>query len=67
EGGPAGLYLACGFSGTGFKTAPAIGAAMAELILDGAARIADISAFSVDRFARGELIEGEHPYEAIWR
>jgi sarcosine oxidase subunit beta len=67
EDGPAGLYLACGFSGTGFKTAPAIGAAMADLILDGAATTADISAFSVDRFARGELIVGEHPYEALWR
>jgi sarcosine oxidase subunit beta len=67
EGGPAGLYLACGFSGTGFKTAPAIGKAMAELILDGAARFADISAFGVDRFRRGELLEGEHPYEALWR
>ena len=50
-----------------FKTAPAIGAAMAELMLDGAATTADISAFSVDRFARGRLIEGEHPYEALWR
>jgi sarcosine oxidase subunit beta len=66
-GGPDGLYLACGFSGTGFKTAPAIGAAMAELILDGAAAFADISAFGVDRFRRGELLEGEHPYEALWR
>jgi sarcosine oxidase subunit beta len=66
-GGPAGLYLACGFSGTGFKTAPAIGKAMAELILDGAATSSDISTFSVDRFAAGRLIEGEHPYEALWR
>ena len=30
-----GLYVAAGFSGTGFKTAPAVGAAMAELILAG--------------------------------
>ena len=65
--GPAGLYLACGFSGTGFKTAPAIGACMAELILDGAARTADIGPFGLDRFAAGRPLVGEHPYEALWR
>src|SRR5271166_6364012 len=30
-----GLFIAAGFSGTGFKTAPAVGAAMSELILNG--------------------------------
>ena len=33
--GPDGFYLACGLSGTGFKTSPAAGASMVELILDG--------------------------------
>ena len=33
----------CGFSGTGFKTAPAIGAHVAELILDGRTTTADIA------------------------
>lgn len=65
--GPDGLYLACGFSGTGFKTAPAIGASMAELILDGAAVTADIATFDPGRFAAGRPIVGEHPYEALWR
>jgi glycine/D-amino acid oxidase-like deaminating enzyme len=65
--GPDGLWLACGFSGTGFKTAPAIGAAMAELILDGEARAADLSPFALDRFAAGRALVGEHPYEALWR
>ncbi|MFN8622434.1 MAG: FAD-binding oxidoreductase [Chloroflexota bacterium] len=65
--GPEGLFLACGFSGTGFKTAPAIGAAMAELILDGRTTTADISIFDPGRFAAGRPIEGEHPYEALWR
>jgi len=65
--GPDGLYLACGFSGTGFKTAPAIGAAMAELILDGAARTADLSPFAPDRFAADRPTVGEHPYGALWR
>jgi len=30
-----GLYLAAGFSGTGFKTSPAVGAAMSDLIMNG--------------------------------
>ena len=65
--GPENLYLACGFSGTGFKTAPAIGGAMAELIWDGAATSADIAPFSPERFAAGRPLVGEHPYEALWR
>ena len=36
--GISGLYVAAGFSGTGFKTAPAVGAAMAALILSGPIR-----------------------------
>jgi glycine/D-amino acid oxidase-like deaminating enzyme len=65
--GPEGFYLACGFSGTGFKTAPAVGACMAELILDGHATTVDISAYALDRFAAGRPLVGEHPYDALWR
>ncbi len=65
--GPDGLYLACGFSGTGFKTAPAIGASMAELILDGRTTTADISDFALARFAAGRGLVGEHPYDLLWR
>jgi sarcosine oxidase subunit beta len=65
--GPDGFYLACGFSGTGFKTAPAIGACLAELILDGRATTADISGYSLDRFAAGRPLVGEHPYGKLWR
>ena len=57
-----GLYVAAGFSGTGFKTAPAVGAAMAELITTGAAKIVDVSPFSYTRFLTGNLIAGEHEY-----
>jgi sarcosine oxidase subunit beta len=32
--GPVGFYVMCGFSGTGFKIAPAAGLCMAELILE---------------------------------
>ena len=65
--GPNGFFLACGFSGTGFKTAPAVGACLAELILDGRATTVDIAAYSLDRFAQGRLLVGEHPYGKLWR
>ena len=65
--GPDGLFVACGFSGTGFKTAPAIGACLAELILDGRSTTADISAYGLDRFAAGRPLVGEHSYGVLWR
>jgi sarcosine oxidase subunit beta len=65
--GPDGFFLACGFSGTGFKTAPAVGACLAELILDGRATTVDIASYSLDRFAKGRLLVGEHPYGKLWR
>jgi sarcosine oxidase subunit beta len=64
--GPEGFYLQCGFSGTGFKIAPAVGACMAELILDGGAKTVDITPFSPQRFAEGRLLKGEHSYDSIW-
>jgi sarcosine oxidase subunit beta len=60
--GIAGLYVAAGFSGTGFKTSPAVGAAMAELILTGASRNIDIAAFSFERLLSGSLIHGANEY-----
>jgi sarcosine oxidase subunit beta len=65
--GPDGLYLDCGHSGMGFKTAPAIGLGMSELILDGAASSVDISPFRFERFAEGSLLVGEHGEEVHWR
>ncbi len=67
QAGPDGFYLDCGHSGTGFKTAPAVGLCLAELILDGAARTVDISPFALDRFAAGRPIAPEHPYGPLWR
>ena len=64
--GPAGFFLDCGHSGTGFKTAPAIGLGMAELMLDGAATSVDLAPFALERFAAGRPLTGEHPYEPIW-
>lgn len=65
--GPAGFFLDCGHSGTGFKTAPAIGLGMAELILDGAAASVDIEPFAFERFAAGRLLTGQHGYRTLWR
>lgn len=65
--GPDGLYLDCGHSGMGFKTAPAIGLGMSELILDGASSSVDISPFRFERFAEGDLLVGEHGEEVHWR
>lgn len=65
--GPAGLVFQAGFSGTGFKIAPAVGLAISELILDGDAHSVDISAFDPGRFAAGKTLRGEYPYGDLWR
>ncbi|HEU0294522.1 MAG TPA: FAD-binding oxidoreductase [Anaerolineales bacterium] len=65
--GPDGFYLACGLSGTGFKTSPAAGASLVELILDGKPKTVDITPFRFARFAEGKLLEGEYGYGNIWR
>lgn len=52
-----GLQLAVGMSGSGFKKAPALGACVAELVVDGHATTAPVEPFSPDRFARGDVIE----------
>ncbi|HXZ89042.1 MAG TPA: FAD-binding oxidoreductase [Candidatus Binataceae bacterium] len=57
------LYVAAGFSGTGFKTAPAVGAAMAELILSGRDHTVDITPFRFERLIEGALIESPNEYE----
>ena len=67
QAGPQGFFLVCGFSGTGFKIAPAVGACMAEWIVDGRPQTADISAFTAQRFAEGRHLTGEHAYGSIWR
>ncbi|MBA2539836.1 MAG: FAD-binding oxidoreductase [Deltaproteobacteria bacterium] len=49
--GLAGYYVAAGFSGTGFKSAPATGLGLAELVLDGKAHSVDLSHLTLARFA----------------
>ena len=58
-----GLYMAAGFSGTGFKISPAIGACMAELITQGRATCVDITPFRLRRFEANQPIQG--PYEYV--
>lgn len=65
--GPDGFFLDCGFSGTGFKIAPAVGACMAEWIIDGRPKTVDVSGFTLNRFAEGRRLTGDHAYGEIWR
>jgi sarcosine oxidase subunit beta len=57
-----GLYMAAGFSGTGFKISPAVGACMAELITQGRATFVDITPFRFDRFQEHQPICGPYEY-----
>ncbi|HJW90214.1 MAG: hypothetical protein A2Z16_16275 [Chloroflexi bacterium RBG_16_54_18] len=67
QAGPDGFYLDCGFSGTGFKIAPAVGACLAELIVEGQTSTVDITPFRLERFEEGNPLTGDHSYENIWR
>ena len=49
-----GLYAACGFSGHGFMQAPAVGAAVAEELLEGASSF-ELSPYRPGRFAEGAV------------
>ncbi|MDP6081478.1 MAG: FAD-dependent oxidoreductase [Arenicellales bacterium] len=51
--GVQGVYICTGFSGHGFKLAPAVGRCMSELVLDGTCD--DIRSLKMSRFLRGEL------------
>ena len=45
----------------------AVGACVAELMLDGRAKTVDISPFTLRRFETGALLKGEHAYEEkLW-
>jgi sarcosine oxidase subunit beta len=60
-----GVYVAAGFSGHGFKLAPAVGVALAELIVDGAATTFDLAPLAPDRFARGDLLGTQYGYSVL--
>nr|XP_033775006.1 FAD-dependent oxidoreductase domain-containing protein 1 [Geotrypetes seraphini] len=48
------MFLATGFSGHGLQQSPAVGRAIAELILDGGYETLDLNVFSFKRFYTGE-------------
>jgi sarcosine oxidase, subunit beta len=60
--GPEGLYLAVGWSGTGFKKAPAVGAELARWVSDGAPGRPELESYDLARFERGAGIQGQHEY-----
>lgn len=60
-----GLFCAAGFSGHGFKIAPAIGTIVTELILSGRSTTYDIAAFSPGRFARATSSHGSYSFGII--
>lgn len=54
---PAGYVLATGFSGHGLATCPAVGKAVAEIILEGKGSTVDLQEFNVARFKHTDFEE----------
>jgi len=59
-----GLTLAFGFSGHGFKLAPAVGLTLAQQML-GQDMDVDIGAYRLERFAEGKLLIGAYGIGSI--
>jgi glycine/D-amino acid oxidase-like deaminating enzyme len=59
-----GLWLAYGFSGHGFKLAPAVGLLVAQAVL-GQPGAVPIDAYSPARFAQGRLLAGRYGAGAV--
>ena len=59
-----GLYAAVGFSGHGFKLAPTIGEALAQLVLGIEPRVS-IEEYSPTRFSAGKTLEGAYGIGSI--
>lgn len=57
-----GLYCMTGDSGTSFKTSPAIGKCLSELITTGRSETVDLTPFRPSRFAEGKPWIDEHNY-----
>jgi sarcosine oxidase, subunit beta len=57
-----GLIVAAGFSGMGFKIAPAVGEGIAGLIAGAPAGSVDLAPFRPDRLSEGRPIEPPNPY-----
>ncbi len=61
----AGLFVAAGFSGHGFKLSPAIGEALAGLIAAGRFDEIDLGPFRLSRFAEGALIHSPYAHGIV--
>jgi glycine/D-amino acid oxidase-like deaminating enzyme len=59
------VIVAAGFSGHGFKLAPAVGQSVAELVLDGAPSGFDLGLLDPLRFERGELVGARYGYSVL--
>jgi sarcosine oxidase subunit beta len=59
------VFVAAGFSGHGFKLAPAVGAVVADLVCDGRASTFDIGLLAPERFERGELVSTTYGYSVL--
>lgn len=59
-----GLWLCAGFSGHGYKISPSVGELMADLLVHGRSRHADVDPrdFRWQRFGEEDLLVSEHPY-----
>ncbi|MER5184076.1 FAD-binding oxidoreductase [Streptomyces sp. NPDC002896] len=59
-----GLIVAAGFSGHGFKIAPAVGELLADLVIDSRSNNPAVPAddFRLSRFAEGRPLVSPHPY-----
>ena len=54
-----GLFLAVGMSGSGFKKGPAIGEAVAEMVVHGESRTTPVGEFRLSRFVENDPIIGD--------
>jgi glycine/D-amino acid oxidase-like deaminating enzyme len=60
-----GFFCAFGFSGHGFKIAPAVGRIVSDLVLDGRCTAYDIAIFRHDRFGAGDLHSSGYTYSIV--
>jgi sarcosine oxidase subunit beta len=60
-----GVVVAAGFSGHGFKLAPAVGTAVGELVCDGRSSTYDLGLLDPSRFERGELVQTTYGYSVL--
>jgi glycine/D-amino acid oxidase-like deaminating enzyme len=59
------VFVAAGFSGHGFKLAPAVGLSVAELVCDGRTTTFNLSLLDPARFERNELVSTTYGYSVI--